>query len=135
MTNLQTIKALYSAVEAREVETVLGFLSGDVTWRHNSNLDELPWHRPQTGIDGLRAFFKEHHAETEHSALVPESFAEGKGVVVVRVRTAYVLKRNGARIDSQEVHWWGFAGDGKIKSLLIFEDSAAFNAAFEGARS
>jgi ketosteroid isomerase-like protein len=131
MSNLSTVHAIYNAIDARDVDGVLSHLADDISWRHNSNLDEVPWHRPRSGHNGVRRFFEEHRAATDRSKLIPHGFAEGKDVVAVRVRTEYVMKRNGARINSEEVHWWEFASDGKAKALVIFEDSAAFDAAFE----
>jgi ketosteroid isomerase-like protein len=131
MSNISTVHAIYDAIQARNVDGVLSHLAEDISWRHNSNLDEVPWHRPRRGHNGVRQFFEEHHAATDHSKLIPQGFAEGKAVVAVRLRTEYVMKRNRARIDSEEVHWWEFDSNGKAKALMIFEDSAAFDAAFE----
>ncbi|MBV8488921.1 MAG: nuclear transport factor 2 family protein [Candidatus Eremiobacteraeota bacterium] len=128
---MPVVHAIYEAIHAGNVDGVLSHLAQDVSWRHNSNLDEVPWHQARSGHNGVRRFFEEHHAATEHAKLIPHGFSEGPGIVAVRLRTEYVIKRNGARIDSEEVHWWQFDSSGKVKSLTIFEDSAAFAVAVE----
>jgi ketosteroid isomerase-like protein len=128
MTATEVVDRVYAAMQARDVEGVLAWLTEDV-------LIVVPgppgvgaagdWHGHTGARECLRRLGE---GQTSESLEMFERVAEGP-YVVARLRGASVVRATGRRFESDIVHMFTVA-DGKVSRLLDFFDTAALVAAY-----
>lgn len=128
MTPVQVIERLYAALQAGDIEGVLGLLSENVLIVVAGPPGLGPagaWH----GHTGARECFRRlgEGQLTERLELL-ERVAEGP-YVVSRLHATAVVRATGRRFDSDIVHMFTVT-DGKVSRLLDFFDTAALVEAY-----
>jgi uncharacterized protein len=114
MSNIQTVKDVYAAYAAGDLEAVLARLSEDVDWENSGGVTDVPWLTRQTGHAGATRFF-EAVGLLQVNYFHPKAFFESENVVVVLVDEDVTVKSTGRKIqECDQVHLWTFDGRGTI---------------------
>jgi uncharacterized protein len=131
MTPTEVIERLYAAMQARDIEGVLGWLSENV-------LIVVPgppglgaagaWHGHTGARECLRRLGEGQVTERLERL---EQIAEGS-TVVSRLHAAAVVRATGRRFETDIVHMFTVT-DGKVSRLLDFFDTAALVEAYRPA--
>lgn len=133
MSNVPTVQNLYAAFGRSDLPAVLSYVTDDVSWGFNgARPDRVGYHQPVAGKAELPGFFAHLAEEVEFRAFEPRRFIDGGSDVVVEVHIAFTLKATGRSVDQSQLHWWSFDDQGRIRSLVHYEDTAAVLAAAEG---
>jgi hypothetical protein len=128
LSNLETVKKMYTAFGKGDVPTILGCLSDDVQWEYGG-LSEVPWLVPRKGKAGAGEFFQSL-AAIEIQKFVPKTILEGDGVVVSLVELEFTVKATGRRVvEEDEVHIWYFGRDGLVSRFRHRVDTFRHEAA------
>jgi len=128
MTPLEVIERLYAAMQAGDIEGVVGWLSEDVLiivpgppgWGAAGD-----WHGHTGARECLRRLGEGQ--VTERLEFL-ERIADGP-FVVSRIHAAAVVRATGRRFESDIVHMFTVT-DGRVSRLLDFFDTAALVAAY-----
>jgi ketosteroid isomerase-like protein len=126
--NVQTIQALYAAFGKGDVPSILTLITEDGEFSFAGASPAVPWHGPWRGSAGISRFFTAIAEGVEFRAFEPLAFTSGGDSVAVRLRLAYRVRGSGRLVDEHQVHWWTLR-DGKVCSLVHFEDTAQVIAA------
>jgi ketosteroid isomerase-like protein len=128
--NVRVVQGLFAAFGRGDVPAVLQMLTEDVEWSV-PGAPANPFGGARHGREGVIRFFEALAQSVEHEAFEPQEFiAQGDRVVVLgreRLRA-----RSTGRVVEQD---WAMAfrfQEGKIRSLTIYEDTAALVDAFHG---
>jgi ketosteroid isomerase-like protein len=124
--NLATIRRVYEAMGARDVETLVDLFAPDVSlWQ----APELPWGGAYEGHDGALTFFG-RLVETIESAVETQDLYAAGDHVVQRGRTRGTVIANGAEFDVAETHLWELRA-GKVICFESYIDTPAMLAALQ----
>ena len=133
-TNLETVKALYEAFGAGDVEAILEMVSEDVefdpwadSFLHRAG---VPWLTRRSGREGVAEFFAMVGQFDIKEFSVLDIMAGDKQVAAEIVIEAGVP--GGGRYRDEEMHLWSFDADGKINRLRHYTDTAKHIAASKG---
>jgi ketosteroid isomerase-like protein len=129
--NIQTVKTMYDAFAAGDIETVLENLADDVDWASEAAGDAAPWWGPHSGKDGAGEFFQALGAAAEVEEFSPLSFAANDDEVMAIVRYRAKMRATGKEVAMDIHHHWRFR-DGKVARYRGSEDSQQTAAALEG---
>jgi ketosteroid isomerase-like protein len=122
--NKKTIEAVYAAFGRGDVPFILERVTDATRWDFSIARSEVPWHAPVTAKAELPRFFSSMAEHVQFEAFEPRAFLTDGRDVVVKLRVAYQVKRNGRRVDEEQVQWWSFDDAGRIASLRHYEDTA-----------
>lgn len=128
--NIQTIQAIYEAFGRGDAQGVLDRVASDVRWGYNVEADDVPWHQPITARADLGRFFASLAEHVDIDRFEPLSFLTGPQQVAVHLRIGFTVRRTGRRVDMDHLHLWTLDADGKVASLIHFEDTAQVAAAW-----
>ena len=119
--DLDTIRRVYEAMQAREIDRILGDLfSPDITiWQ----TPDLPWGGTHQGHDGAIEFFVKLIEHIQSRVTTEHLYAAGNHVVQTG-RTRGTVVANGAAFDVSEVHLWELR-DGKVVRFEVYIDTPA----------
>ena len=124
MSNLETIKDVYTAYARGDLPFILSKLAEDVSWE-----SELPailsFGGIRKGIDGTKGFFAALMDEYSDPKLDMKEFLTSEDAVAAFGRYEATDKATGVRVDSPVAHLFKFR-DGKIVRYVNLVNSAAF---------
>ncbi len=129
--NKQTVLDVYAAFGRGDVSFITSRVSDATRWDFSVEKSDVPWHAPVDSRASLPRFFGAMAENVEFEAFEPRSFVVAGRDVVVKLRVAYRVKRNGKRVDEEQVQWWSFDDGGRITSLRHYEDTAAVKEAWK----
>lgn len=114
MSNIQTIKDVYAAYAAGDLQAILARLAEDVAWDNAGGATDVPWLAPRSGHSGAVRFF-EAIALLQVNYFQPKAFFELGNLVVVLVDEDVVVKATGRGLkECDQVHLWTFDHEGRI---------------------
>lgn len=115
MSNVETVRAMYRAFGAGDMETMLSHIAPEVEWEYGPRSVDVPWLKARRGHAGVLEFIGSL-ADFEFRRFEPVAVIEGPdGLVVGVVHVETVLKRNGQAIsEPEEVHLFHFDPQGKV---------------------
>ena len=132
MTNVQTVQAIYMAFGRGDVKYILDQVADDVDWEHGSTSD-VPWLAPQTGKDGVKAFFKSLSDGFQITRFSPTKILDGGDVVVALIDIEATVAKTGAKVkEDDETHVWRFDDKGKVVRFAHKLDTHAHWKAYHG---
>jgi ketosteroid isomerase-like protein len=120
--NLATVKGIYEAFGAGDVEAILAQLTDDVDWAADAASDAAPWWGPHNGKDQVPNFFAALGENTEVSEFEPVGFAANDDEVMVFLRFSFTVTATGKSGSSNLHHYWRFR-DGKVDYYRGSEDT------------
>jgi uncharacterized protein len=128
MSNTQTIREIYEAFGAGDIDAILARLADDVRWERwpdgsGAQRHGVPWLTERTGPDEVAEFFAALGA-LDINAFAPTAFLEGDGVVAAVIAIDLTVKATGERFRDDEIHLWSFGPDGRITAFRHFVDTA-----------
>ncbi|MFJ9760547.1 nuclear transport factor 2 family protein [Streptomyces sp. NPDC101149] len=121
------MKSLYDAFDRGDIPATLRGLSHYVELV-STGPAVIPWSGIRKGHDGAVEFFTALDGSTEFEKYERNDFLAEGDQVLVRGRTAGLVKSTGRRFDTEWVHVYTFA-DGKVTRFQEFYDTAAILAA------
>lgn len=133
--NVQAVQELYEAFGRQDIPAILERLQEDVEWdTHLPNRPEAPpWLRPRRGRDEAQGFFQAVGEELEFETFEPYAFPADGPYVVALIRLAVVVRKTGARVETDpHAHVWEFGEDGQVRSLRHLADTRAHYEAWQG---
>ncbi|HEY3595144.1 MAG TPA: nuclear transport factor 2 family protein [Polyangiaceae bacterium] len=124
--NLETVKRLYAAFGAGDVQTLLGMLDKGVDWAVPGS---APWSGEGKGIEHVQRFFQAFGTAAAMKTFEPRTFvAEGDKVVVMGYEEA-TARNTGRDWRAHFTHVFTVAG-GKITGHREYIDTQAIAEAF-----
>lgn len=123
MSNLDTVKGLYTSFANGDIPAVLGALDAEAEWNEADNFpyaDGNPYIGPDAVLNGV---FMRLGGEWDGFAAVPAEFIDGGDRVVVLGRYGGRYKASGRAVDAQFAHVWWLA-DGKVTRFQQYTDTA-----------
>lgn len=119
--NLETVRAVYTAYETRDVEGLLGLLDDEFEVYHS---ELLPWGGRYRGRDGMMEYIKGISTYVESGVVVEELFSAGDDVIMIG-RSRGTVKSSGQPYEVRLVDVCRVR-EGKLRSLDIYTDTPAF---------
>jgi ketosteroid isomerase-like protein len=129
--NVNTIKRLYEAFGAGDVETILASLVDDVDWVAEAAGDGAPWWGPRTSKEAVAGFFQAIAQTVTVQEFSPLSFTSNDSEVMVLIRWRATYNATGRQVSFNLHHYWRFRNS-KIECYRGTEDSAQTLAALAG---
>jgi hypothetical protein len=127
--NIATVKSLYEAFGAGDVEAILDRLADRVEWGASAAEDFAPWYGTRTNRDEVAKFFADLGGATDVEEFTPRAFAANDDdEVLVLIHFRFTVKATGRSADMDLFHYWRFR-DGKVEVFLGSEDTAQTEAA------
>lgn len=131
-TPIQTVQRMYKDFREGNLAAILDLMADDVEWFLFGSV-EIPWAGMWRGRQGVKQFFKTVAEVSEVEDFPDEFMAAGDNVIVlghqrVRVRATSRLV---------ETHWaviWTLR-EGKVSRYCEYNDTAALEAGFNGAKT
>ena len=128
-TNTELIRTIYDAFGRGDVAFITSRVRPDTHWDFNVTRSDVPWHVPVTGPAEVPKFLGAFIENVQLEAFEPKQLIVAGDEVIAHVRIAFTVKRNGRRVDQEQLHWWTVR-DGKVQRLKHFEDTAQVLAAW-----
>jgi uncharacterized protein len=129
--NLAAVQGIYEAFGKGDVPALLGALADDVAWEqwgdNHAQAAGVPWLEERRGRDGAAEFFGLVAGWEIHDFQVLSMMAGGDQVAAEIVMDATTA--DGAHFRDEELQLWSFDGDGKVKRLRHYSDTAKHIAA------
>ena len=127
--NVETVKAMYSALGRCDIDAILELVTDDVDWSTDAAIESAPWYGPRHGKDAVRGFFEEIGQTGPITEFTPVSFTSNDdGEVMVFIRYAFTVTATGKSGQMNLHHYWRFR-DGKACFVRSSEDTAQVAAA------
>ena len=125
--NIQTIKDVYAAFGAGDVQTILSHIAEDADWT-NYGPSVVPYTGSYKGHAEIAKFFEGIANSTTNAKVTADEFIGQGDTVVAIARYLATVRDTGAQIDTPLAHIFTVK-DGKITRWLGFSDSAKVAAA------
>jgi len=123
VSNLQTIRDMYSAFGRGDVPAVLGAMDPKIEWREAEGNPYQPsgdaWIGPDAIVENL---FMKLGTEWEGFAVAPAEFHDAGNTIVVQGRYTGTYKATGSSMDAQFCHIFTVR-DGKVTSFQQYVDT------------
>jgi ketosteroid isomerase-like protein len=136
MSNLDTVRSLYTAFRDGDVDAFLALIADDVTWEawddNTAVAAGVPWLQPHTGRDAVGGFFAAIGEMEIVDLQVLNMMEGGNEVAVTFVIEAKLPSCGGRSYRDEEIHLWTFDGDGKVARLRHYVDTAKHIRAYTG---
>ncbi len=114
VSNLTTVRAIYSAFGRGDVPTILTHLDEHVDWEYGAGTTSVPWLQHRHGRDGAAAFLASLQG-LSITRFVPKALMEGDGLVVALIDLeATVTATERTIVEEDEVHIWYFNEAGRV---------------------
>lgn len=114
MTNLDTVREIYTLFGEGRIEEILSKLSENVEWEYSNGSTTVPWLKPRKGRDSVTGFFQSL-AAIDMNRFVPHTFLDGGQVVVVLLDVEFTVRATGAQVvETDEIHVWRFDARGLV---------------------
>ena len=108
---------------------ILANVARDTSWDFAVTASDVPWHAPVNGAEGVPRFLAALVENVAIEIFEPRRYIAADADVVVQVHFAFAVKKNGRRVEQDQLHWWTVR-DGKVSKLRHFEDTAQVIAAW-----
>jgi uncharacterized protein len=132
--NLAVVGGLYEAFGRGEIEPILAIIADDCAWEswlaNTAQEAGISYLQPQTGPQGVAAFFEAVAAFQINEFLVHDMFAGGDKVAVEVEIDA--TSPGGGRFRDEELHLYTLDDAGKITRMRHYVDTAKHLAAYRG---
>jgi ketosteroid isomerase-like protein len=132
--NLAIVGEIYAAFGRGDVQSILDLIAEDCAWesweRNSAQESGVPYLQPQTGPDGVAAFFEQVARFEIHQFEVLDMFAGGDKVAVEVLIEA--TSPGGGRFRDEELHLYTLDEQGKVKRMRHHVDTAKHIAANRG---
>ena len=133
--NLAVVGEIYSAFGRGDVEPILAVIADDCAWeswgeQNTAQAAGLSYLQPQTGPEGVGAFFGIVAQFEIHDFQVLDMFAGGDKVAVEVLIDA--TPPGGGRFRDEELHLYTVGDDGKVTRMRHYVDTAKHVAASRG---
>lgn len=115
---INTVKQLYAAVAARDLETVFNALTDDIRWEPPF-VSEIPHTRLRTGKAGVKDWVIEMASELTYTQVSPQAIYADNDAVIVKGYFEGKANNTGKAFASDWVHIWKFRDD-RIYSYQAF---------------
>ena len=122
--NVATVRRLYEAFAAGDVDTIITLMSPDIEWVEAENFpyaDNNPYRGPEAVLTGV---FGRLGTEWQGFGAHPEEYIDGGDTVVVLGRYAGTCVATGKAMNPQMAHVLRVS-DGRITSFRQFVDTLA----------
>ena len=122
--NVATVRRLYDAFAAGDVDTILGLMSPDIEWSEAENFpyaDNSPYRGPEAVLTGV---FGRLGTEWDGFGAHPEEFLDAGDTIVVLGRYSGSCVATGKAMNPQMAHVLRVT-DGRITSFRQFVDTLA----------
>jgi len=122
--NVATVRRLYEAFAAGDVDTIITLMSPDIEWEEAENFpyaDNSPYRGPEAVLTGV---FGRLGTEWQGFGAHPEEFIDGGDTVVVLGRYTGTCAATGKAMNPQMAHVLRVS-DGRITSFRQFVDTLA----------
>ena len=129
--NVKQIEDVYAAFSRGDMPFILANLAPEARWDFNVRDSDVPWHVPASGANEVPNLLGALLANVAIEAFEPKQFIASGDEVIADIRIAFVVNRNGKRVEQEQLHWWTVKG-GRITRLRHFEDTAQVLAAWRG---
>jgi ketosteroid isomerase-like protein len=129
--NIETVKGIYEAFGAGDVDSILAQLADDVDWSAETSSDAAPWYGDRKGKDQVPGFFQAIGEALDVSKFEPLAMTASENEVMVRIDFAFTVKATGKDASMVIYHYWRFDQEGKVDYYRGTEDTAATLAALE----
>jgi ketosteroid isomerase-like protein len=126
--NVDVVKAAYSAFGAGEVQKLLALMTSDIVWEFPAS-KVIPWAGKFTGPAEVGRFFAALMEHSEPQAFEPLNFVASEDRVVALGRERFRVKSTGRTWACEWAHAFIFR-DGKIAGFREYTDTAAMESAF-----
>ncbi|MCU1348380.1 MAG: hypothetical protein JWO56_1410 [Acidobacteria bacterium] len=114
MSNVETVRTIYSAFSRGDVATILAFLAEDVEWEYGGGSTDVPWLQPRHGRAGAAAFLQALTA-LELRKFEVTTVADAGNIVIDLCDIEAVVRANGAVFsETDEAHIWHFNDAGLV---------------------
>lgn len=124
MSNIETIKEIYSAFGRGDIPSIIDKLDPEVEWDTAVPTDGVPWLQPRHGAANIPGFF-ESLAPISFQRFEPYMFFEDGKRVFALVAMDVTHVPSGKRYKfSHEGHLWSFNDAGKIVGYQHVTDTA-----------
>jgi ketosteroid isomerase-like protein len=130
MSELDTIKAAYAAFGRNDPSVLFAAMDPAIHWNDAEGsplADRNPYVGPQAVGEGV---FARLLAAIDNFTVVPGTFIDGGGHVVVLGRYGGTMKNGGAKLDAPFCHVFRFHGD-KIAAFQQYTDTAQWTRLME----
>ena len=128
---LATVQGIYEAFGRGDVPAILDVLAEDVAWEqwadNHAQSAGVPWLTERRGHDGVTEFFGIVGTFDIPDFQVLSLMSGGDQVVAEVVIEAHTPE--GGHYRDEELHLWSFDGDGKVKRMRHYTDTAKHIAA------
>jgi len=125
MGNAKTVGSIYEAFGTGNIPAILGTLSEDVEWEHDTADHGIPWVMPGRGTAHAAKFFETVNREIDITKFDVLAIVGDADVVFVHLRVAATVRATGKSLVDHEVHQWTFGPDGKVHRFRHVLDSHA----------
>ncbi|WP_166038302.1 nuclear transport factor 2 family protein [Sphingosinicella sp. YJ22] len=122
--NVATVRRLYDAFAAGDVDTIITLMSPDIEWSEAENFpyaDNSPYHGPEAVLTGV---FGRLGTEWHGFGAHPEEFIDGGDTIVVLGRYSGSCVATGNAMNPQMAHVLRVT-DGRITSFRQYVDTLA----------
>ena len=128
MSNLDKVKALYQAFAEKDIPSVLGFLSKDITWTEAEGFPYAgTYHGPNSVLTDV---FMRLGSEWNGFAAVPEEFIDGGDTIVALGKYSGTYKATGKSFQANFAHVWKVQ-DGKAIRFIQYVDTLLVHRALQ----
>jgi uncharacterized protein len=129
--NMAAVQRIYGAFGRGDVPAILDEVAEDVAWEqwgeNHAQRAGVPWLAERHGHEGVKDFFGIAGAFDIREFQVLSLMAGGDQVAVEVVMDA--TPQDGAHFRDEELHVWTFDGNGKVKRMRHYVDTAKHMAA------
>lgn len=122
--NVRNVKAIYSALKARDLTTLSNLLIDEPIWDVTPGFPEGGIYKGMSGVFGN--FYKKLLAHVHTLGAYPQAFVDSGDVVVALGYYRVRAKESDTPTLVRFAHVWGVDTDGRIKGVWQVADSACF---------
>lgn len=127
--NLQTVRKIYEAFIAGNLQGILKPLANNVDWRIMGHYEKVPWAATWQGREALERYFGILAKALEIEVFQPDEFLVDGDNVVVLGHERMVARATGRLVEASWAQVWTFR-EGKVIRYREYSDSAAWEAAY-----
>ena len=135
--NIKTVQEIYAAFGQGNAPAILTCIAPAAHWEdwadNSAQRAGVPWLKPQSGPEGVAAFFA-YVAKWKVNRFAVKNVMGAGANVAAEVEVDFDVTQTGGHYKDQEMHYWTFDEHGMIVGLRHYVDTAKHIAASKGAR-
>lgn len=126
-------KSIYAAFNRGDTKFVLDRMTDDVELSYAIIGDSpVPWHKPVRGKQNVPAWFKLVTDDVAMHKFEILEYVSNGDKVVAKLRLTITMKRTNTKLVEDQLQWFEFDDNDKIKLYRTYSDTAAIIAAWTG---